>query len=96
MVCLRKKWGDCHCCSQKGFYSIQVEELKAGEAAQRVVEEASLSAAVFSVRPQRAGLLSVGVKGRVPRLLRTQSLSLWSAIILQAPLPLFCMEKEFN
>lgn len=46
---LRKKWGDCNCCSQKGFYSIQVEKLNAGELVQCFVEKESLWATAFHV-----------------------------------------------
>lgn len=42
-MCLRKKKGgeNRNCCSEKGFYSIQVEGLNAGELAQCCVEEQS-------------------------------------------------------
>lgn len=46
-----KKMGDCNCCSQKGFYSIQVEELNAGDFVQCFVEEKSFLATAFCVVP---------------------------------------------
>jgi hypothetical protein len=44
-----KKWGVCNYCSQKGFYSIQVEKRNTGELAQCFVEEESLLVTAFYV-----------------------------------------------
>lgn len=51
IVCLRKKegGGNGNCCSQKGFYSIQVERLNAGELAHCFVEEQSHLVMAFHV-----------------------------------------------
>lgn len=72
-----KKWGDCNCCSQKGFYSIQVEKLNAGELVQCFVEEESLLATAFHVvQSQCVRTLNVGVKRKAPCLPRMLSVYL--------------------
>ena len=82
IVRLRKKWGDCNCCSQKGFYSIQVEKLNTGELVQCFVEESFLAPAFHVVQPQCVRVLNVGVKRTAPHLPRMQSMFLQSSVIL--------------
>lgn len=68
-MCLRKKkgrGGNWNCCSEKGFYSIQVERLNAGELVQCFVEEQSHLVIAFHVE-QSWLVRSLSAGGRVKR-----------------------------
>jgi len=67
-VCPRKKkgGGNWNCCSQKGFYSIEVERLNAGELVQCFVEEQSHLVIAFHVE-QSWLVRSQNTEGRVKR-----------------------------